>query len=223
MAPVVSYSPFPILFLVGLLLIVLAIAAAAAIVRYQRTRRRGALVAAVALGLGLAVVGGVVAYASVESYVLQYTWRYDYDVGIQVDGSASGSLIVPVPGDETLLTGLTVMSGRANWSFINTSRGRGLFVGFVGPFDLGTHVSLFPPPAAPPDTSPTMTVLSNCTMNPSNCTGPPTMWIFYSGPAGAQLGFSTSGWYANGDLKSGWATYESIPPPVPLASPRTFL
>ncbi len=107
------------------------------------------------------------------------------------------------------------MSGRANWSLVTTSRGRGLFVGFTGPMDIGTEVSVFPPPAAPPDTSATMTVPSNCTAEPSNCTGPPSLWIFYSGPSGAQLGFSTSGWYVRGALKTDWAAYESIPPAVP--------
>lgn len=223
MSASVYYNPAPAI-LAAVLFVALGLGFAAAVRRHRRTRRRGAAVVAIALGVCLGVLSAGIAVGAYQSYVFQNTWRFSYYLGVQVNGNASGSIIVPVPKDETLLAGLHRTWGLANWSLVNTSFGRGLFVRFTGGFDIETYVSVFPPPVPGPDTTPSMGVPSNCTAGTGNCTGRPSMWIHYSGPENVSFGFSTSWWYLNDNLKQGWATYETVQPPVPLAAePRTFL
>ena len=189
----------------------------AAVFRYQRTPRRGTAVAIIALALGLAMVTGLSVYSAYQSYVAQNTWTFGYSLAIQGNGTAPESLVAPIAKDESLLGGLHLTSGTANWSLVDTPKGRGLFVRFTGSATIETTVSAVPRPSVFPDTSPTMTVSTNCTAQPSNCTGPPSLWVFYSGPAGTHIALSISSSYLDGDLAVGWATYQTWPPAVPAA------
>ncbi len=213
----VAYQSFSVLLAIvfAVILLVLLVGLLAALVRYRRTRHRKMAILAISLGLALATVSGVVAYAAWQSYVAQSTWRFDYYVALQGNASAVVSVVVPVPHDEELLAGLHVTAGVANWSFVDTAIGRGLFVRMTGSAAIETSVSLFPAPAVPPDTTSTLMSTGNCTPVPSNCTGLPSMWIFYSGPAGIWIGFHTSSWWVSDSLKGGWVTYVAAPPPVP--------
>ncbi len=223
MPAAVSYNPAPAI-VAAVLFSALVLGFAAAVRRYRRTRRGGAAVVAIALGVCLGVLSAGITVGAYQSYVIQNTWRFSYYLGVQENGDGSGSIIVPVPKDERLLADLRLETGTANWSLLNTSVGRGLFVRFTGGFDIETYVSVFPPPVPGPDTTPSMGVPSNCTAGTGNCTGRPSVWVYYSGPENVSFGFSTSWWYLNGNLKQGWATYETTEPPVPLAAePRTFL
>ncbi len=186
-----------------------------AIVGYRRAPRRNTTIAIIALAVGFATVSGVFGYAAYRSYVVQNTWGFGYGLTIQGNGTAPETIVVPIAKDEGLLAGLRLSSGTANWTFVDTPKGRGLFVRFTGSARIETSVSTFPRPAAPPDTSPTMVESSNCTAQPSNCTGPPRLWIYYSGAAGARVGLTLDPWYLGGYLETGWASYEVWPLAVP--------
>lgn len=195
-----------VLLIVGLVIV---------IAQYRQRPSRKTEVAAVALALALAAIGGVWAYGVYESNVLQNTWDFGYTITIQGNETAPESLVVPIVRDQGLLSGIHLSSGTANWSYVDTPKGRGLFVRFTGSATIEASVSAFPRPAVLPDTSPTMTVTNNCTAQPSNCTGPPWLWIFSSGPAGAYVGASIGSVYFAGYLATGWASYRTWPPAVP--------
>ena len=199
------------------LLVVSVVATAWGLIRYSQTGRRGFAVVAVAFALGSVAVVGVLAYGTYQNDLSENTWAFDYSLSVVSNGTGSESVVVPVPQDEPLLAGLRLTSGRANWSFVTTPRGRGLFVQFARAATLEASVALVPRPASLPDTSPTMTVPTNCTAEPSNCTGSPWLWVFYSGPAGAALDLSISDGSVRASLATGWAAYESLPRPVPVS------
>jgi hypothetical protein len=211
----VVWSPLVGLFLV-LTLVSLVLGLTVTIVRFLRGPRPAIAIVIILLARGLASVGSV-GYAVYRSYEIQNTWSFGYSLRVQGNGTAPESLVVPIVGDESLLAGLHLTSGTANWSIVDTPRGRGLFVQFTRTASMEASESRFPPPAVVPDTSPTMTVSTNCTAQPSNCTGPPSVWVFYSGPAGARVGLSASSLYFSAFLSVGWASYETWPIPMPQA------
>ncbi len=208
----VGYSPIALLLLPALVLILIGLALAIAMQR--QTRSRGALRAVVALAAAAIVVAGLFAYGAYDSYRFQNTWTFGYTVSIQANGSAPESIVVPVPADESLLGGLHLTQGVANWSFVSTPYGRGLFVRFAGSAILETAISRFPPPAVAPNSTPTMLRPTNCTMPSSNCTGLPAYWMFYSGTAGAWVRLSLAFESAGAYLRPGWNAVEMIPAPV---------
>lgn len=216
MPPLSSISPLPPLLLEFLFVAYLG-AFVLAMVKYNRTRHRAMAAVAVALALGCATFGGLAAYETYQTYAAENTWGFQYSVSVSANGTGPESVVLPIPEDEGLLAGLRLTAGNANWSLVNTSRGRGLFVRFTSAAAIGTSVSILPRPSTPPDTRPTMAVSTNCTVDPSNCTGLPKLWIFYSGPSGASLAFSMSWGSIGGYLTVGWAEYELIPRPMPAA------
>ncbi len=211
-------GPSPLVpILLTLAAVLLSVGFALSIFRYFRAPRPRTVGVIAALAVGLATVGGVWAYTAYQTYTDQDTWGFGYDLEVQGNGTGPESLIVPVTEDESLLAGLRLASGAANWSFVTTPMGRGLFVRFTGAARIGTSVSVTPRPTVLPDTNPTMTVSNNCTAGPSNCTGLPGMWIFYSGPAGAHFSLSVGSVSTGGYLAVGWATYETQPPAMPTS------
>lgn len=203
--------------LLDLAALVLLVGLALAIVRYRSVPQAKAAVVIVALAIGLSAVVGVWAYSAYQTYVSENTWSFGYALDVRGNGTAPESLIVPIVLDESLLTGLHLSSGAANWSFVNTTKGRGLFVSFTGAARIEAAVSTVPRPAVFPDTRPTMTVFTNCTAQPSNCTGPPSVWVFYGGAAGAWMGLSIGSYSLAGYLTVGWAPYATWPQAVPTA------
>jgi len=193
----------------------LLVGLAFAIVRFRRMPQAKTAVVIVALAVGLSAVVGGWGYSAYQTYLDENTWRFGYLLDVRGNGTAPESLVVPIARDESLLTSLHLTSGTANWSFVDTPKGRGLFVSFTGAAQIQVGLSRVPRPAVLPDTSPTMTVPTNCTAQPSNCTGPPTVWLYYSGPAGAYLGLGVGSVYFSGYLTAGWAAYETLPPPMP--------
>ncbi len=211
MPATVSYAPVGILLIPALILL---IGFVLAIAKYHRTRTRGTLVAVLAFAAGAVVVGSVFAYAAYDSYRQQNTWTFGYSVTVQANGTAPEAIVVPAPTDETLLDGLQLTRGIANWSFVTTPHGRGLFVRFTGSAVLERYISRFPSPAVQPDASPTMAQPSNCTTPSSNCTGFPMYWMYYSGGAGALVSVSLSWASVVGYVRPGWAAYPVTPHPV---------
>ncbi len=204
---VVAVGPNPIflgltvLFFFGLL---------AAIPAYRRTPTRRTFAPVLVMAVAVATAGGLTAATAYTAYEFNNTYRFGYYLSLDGNTSSPESVIVPVPQDATLLAGLRLTGGTANWSFTDTPHGRGLFVQFSGGAVLEASVSRFPPPSNLSGGAPTMTVLSNCTATPSNCTGPPEFWMFYSGTTGVHVSLSVNYWYIRAYPAVGWGAYEAL-------------
>lgn len=205
MAMAVAAGPHPLLLvLLGVLLLGLV----AVVLPYRREPRRKRFAGVVVMAVAFSTVGGLCVATAYNAYELNATYRFTFLVSLQGNGTYPESVIVPVPQDESLLSGLARTSGTANWSLVDTPHGRGLFVRFEGTADLEAKAVRFPPPASPTAGEPTMPVSSNCTAAPSNCTGPPQFWMFYSGNAGV-YGIVMVGYeYVRAYPSTGWAAYD---------------
>jgi hypothetical protein len=184
----------------------------ATVLLYRRAPSRRRKVAVIVVAVALATASGVYGALFYQDYQLNYSWQFNYHVSILANGTSPESLIVPVPQDQALLGELTLQSGQANWSFVSTPYGRGLFVRFTGGAELDTYVIMRPPLDSQASTDPTMTAPSNCTVGIANCTGAPQLWMYYSGSSGARV-LLVLGWLGLQTYpEAGWARY----------NPRTF-
>jgi hypothetical protein len=175
------------------------------IFEWRARRRRGRLVAALVLGIVFAVAAGQFVVGSYQQYVIMNTWTYTYRLEVLPNATAPEALILPVPGDPSLLVGLHLVSGQANWSFTDTPHGRGLYVRFVGAASIEAVYSEFPSSLSGHD--------STLTMMNSSVPPPPRVWIFYSGSGLSQIYFVAGGFVIPPaeSVRPGWRLYE-IPP-----------
>lgn len=210
----VEFNPWPPIIALASV-VVLGIFLLVTVAAYRRAPRQRTLVAVLALAGGLAAASALYGFAAYQGYRATDTWTFRYTVDIRGNGTQPESLIVPIPVDERLLAGLQRTSGTANWSLVDTPHGRGLDVRFVGSALLQAATSQYPPPEPLPNPIPTMPVYTNCTAQPSNCTGPPQVWIYYSGTAGVAVSLSIGSWIIDADPVPGWGAYARLPAPVP--------
>ncbi len=154
-------------------------------------------------------VSGFLGYGAVQIYVNQSTWNYNYDVGIIANGTGPEYVILPVPQDTSLLASLHLIAGTANWSFVDTPKGRGLYIAFSDDAVFEARVSQFPPPSPLPDTSPTM-------QDAANASGGLRLWVYYPNGPGIHLDLSFPSWYVQATLVPGWTSLTMWPilPPV---------
>lgn len=155
----------------------------------------------------LAATFGALTYGQ---YVLQNTWVYQYLASVEAPTDASGSLILPVPLDISLLSGLQLVEGNANWSNVATPYGPGLFVAFTGPATIRASLRLFAPQGSHP----------NDDLATTAGVDPWEVWIHYAGDDAPDLRFQYGGGYVinpamgyYGPLKPGWNVYEMFPAP----------
>jgi hypothetical protein len=199
------YPPLP--FYAAICMILATVFLLLVIVEWRARRRRGRLVAALVLGIVFAVAAGQFVVGSYQQYVIMNTWTYTYRLEVAPNATAPEALILPIPGDASLLTGLHLISGQANWSVTDTPHGRGLYVRFVGPVMIETVYSEFP--ASPSGHNSTLTMM-NSSVGPL-----PRVWIFYSG-SGLSLIYFEAGWWVmpqSESIRPGWRLYEiSLPP-----------
>ncbi len=211
---VVAINPWPAILLSGLVL--LGALLAVAIVTHRRSPRERTLVTVLVLAGAVVAAGALFGLSAYQTYQATNTWTFRYMLDLRGNGTQPESLIVPVPADEGLLAGLQSSSGTANWSFVDTPHGRGLFVRFTQSAILQASESAFPPPAPIPDTTPTMPAYSNCTADPYNCTELPELWVYYSGTAGVSVWWSMNSWSMHAYPVVGWGTYVRLAAPVPM-------
>jgi hypothetical protein len=147
----------------------------------------------------LAVATGGLVVASYQEYVRMGTWTYFYELDVTPNATSAQALIVPIPEDGSLLAGLHLTSGEANWSFTDTVHGRGLYVQFRGPAALESIRTEFSPSGPNWNTKLTMTNSSVPSYG-----GP--VWVFYTGGGGARLHLQPGGSVTNGRpaLMAGW-------------------
>lgn len=211
---VVAINPWPSILLSSLVLFGALLAVA--IVAHRRSPRERTLVVVLVLAGAVVAAGALFGLSAYQAYQATNTWTFRYMLDIRGNGTQPESLVVPIPADEALLAGLQRTWGTANWSFVDTPHGRGLFVKFTQSANLQASMSVFPPPAPVPDTTPTMPAYSNCTADPSNCTGLPELWVYYSGSAGVSVSWSMDSWFMEAYPVAGWGTYVRLAAPAPM-------
>lgn len=206
MPPPRFYPPFPVFAVVAAALFVLFLY----LYRRERgatgERRKVATLFALAVVFG-AATGGL-AYVSYLEAVQMNTWTYFYEMDVQPTSDVAQSVIVPVPQDPTLVAGVHVTSGTANWSLVDTIHGRGLYVRFEGPATLEATFSERWSNGS--DHNTTLTMTNNTA---SGWWGP--AWVFCGGTGGVTLHFQPGGVVSNGSpvLAAGWNVVELVPIP----------
>lgn len=163
----------------------------------------------VVLVIGFAAMSALLGYGALAIYASRNTWTFSYSVSIMANGSEAESVVLPVPRDESLLADLHASSAAANWSFVDTPKGRGLDLHFTGSVVLDATVSRFLFFGAPPDTAPTM-------QDAANGSDPSRIWVYYPGGAGGRVDLAFTSWYAQVFLVPGWTSVAMWPilPPV---------
>ena len=174
-----------------------------------RDKKRGKAKLSITLAAVFAVATAGLVVGSYQQYVVMNTWSYDFRLEVQPNETVRESLIVPIPGESSLLAALHLIAGTANWSFIETIHGRGLYFQFNGSAGLDALFSEFAPGGAYHNTTLTM-------MNSTAQPGPLTVWIFYSGGGGVTVHFASGGMVMpqSESIAPGWRLHQLLFPPV---------
>jgi len=186
---------------------VLALLFILGIVHFRQAPSLRLLAAVLVTGIALAAVSVTTGYELNQDYVSSHTWSYSFYLYAQTNGTGPDAIVVPSVVDEGLLAGLSVTSGVANWSFVDTVHGRGIYVGFTGAATLSASVSRYPAPTPLPDIRWTMT---------NESAGTPDLWIYHPGTAGISL-LLEGGLWCSTYLRPGWNLYPTTPMAVPVA------
>jgi hypothetical protein len=209
MPPPAYYPPYPVF--AGIAAVLCAILAYSFIRGRRGPNRPSRAGLSLVFAVVFAVATGGLVVASYQEYVRMNTWTYFYELDVTPNATSAQALIVPIPEDGSLLAGLHLASGEANWSFTDTVHGRGLYVQFRGPTALESIRTEFSPSGPNWNTKVTMTNSSVPSYG-----GP--VWVFYTGGGGTRLHLQP-GWYVtNGTpaLVAGWNLVHLIGIPAPL-------
>lgn len=181
----------------------------------RREERRGVVLqmrrSLTALFVGLLVLTGVFGMLTVGEAIVASTWVYHYHLSVdEADGGAQ-AIVLPIPRDTSLLANLQANRSSANWSYVTTVHGPGLYVAFSGPTTIQASVTIFAPFGAHPDGS-----LAPQTGNQSSW----EVWIEYLGSGSVGVNFQYGYGYTIagaavyiGPLTPGWAAYPLIAAP----------
>ena len=194
----------PLLLAMGIAVFLLALVRA--VLRLRRAPGLEAAAVAVAAAVGLAACSGALGYGIYSTYVSSNTWTFSYYAYLQPNGSGPDAVVLPAVVDTQLLSGLRVVEGAGNWSFVNTTHGLGVYVAFTGVVALSVNHRAFPPPRPPPSTG--------ITMANGSGVGPGDAWVYYPGTAGVWLSFGTNAFATSATLRTGWNLCRFLPPPV---------
>src|SRR2546421_882126 len=177
--------------------------------KLRRDKKWGKATLSVTLAAVFAVATAGLVVGSYQQYVAINTWSYDFRLEVQPNETVRESLIVPIPADSSLLTALHLVSGTANWSFVETIHGRGLYVQFIGSAGLDALFSEFAPGGVHHNTTLTM-------MNSTAQPGPLTVWIFYSGGVVVAVHFASGGMVIpqSESIAPSFRPYQLLSPPV---------
>ena len=206
--PAIAYYP-PLPLYAGISAILCAGFLFLAFRKLLRDKKRGKAKLSITLAAVFAVATAGLVVGSYQQYVVMNTWSYDFRLEVQPNETVRESLIVPIPGESSLLAALHLIAGTANWSFIETIHGRGLYFQFNGSAGLDALFSEFAPGGAYHNTTLTM-------MNSTAQPGPLTVWIFYSGGGGVTVHFASGGMVMpqSESIAPGWRLHQLLFPPV---------
>jgi len=181
----------------------------------RREERRGVVLqmrrSLTALFVGLLVLTGIFGALTVGQAVVASTWVYNYYLGVdQADGGAQ-AIVLPIPNDATLLANLQANRSSANWSYVTTVHGPGLYVAFSGPTGFQAYERMLAPFGNHPNGN-----LAPQTGNQSSW----QVWIEYLGSGTVYVNFQYGyGYVVNGaagytgPLTPGWAAYSLLQSP----------
>ena len=206
--PAIAYYP-PLPLYAGISAILCAGFLFLAFRKLLRDKKRGKATLSITLAAVFAVATAGLVVGSYQQYVVMNTWSYDLRLEVQPNETVRESLIVPIPGESSLLAALHLIAGTANWSFIETIHGRGLYFQFNGSAGLDALFSEFAPGGAYHNTTLTM-------MNSTAQPGPLTVWIFYSGGGGVTVHFASGGMVMpqSESIAPGWRLHQLLFPPM---------
>jgi len=153
--PAIAYYP-PLPLYAGISAILCAGFLFLAFRKLLRDKKRGKATLSITLAAVFAVATAGLVVGSYQQYVVMNTWSYDFRLEVQPNETVRESLIVPIPGESSLLAALHLIAGTANWSFIETIHGRGLYFQFNGSAGLDALFSEFAPGGAYHNTTLTM-------------------------------------------------------------------
>lgn len=153
----------------------------------------------------LLVLTGVFGALTAGEVALASTWVYHYHLSVGETGPGSHAIVLPVPVDTRLLTGLQANRTSANWSLVQTIHGPGLYAAFSGPTTFESAVRILAPLGNHPD--------GTLAPQPGNQTSW-EVWIEYLGTGAVEVNFQYGFGYTFagaavyiGPLTSGWAAY----------------
>ncbi len=181
----------------------------------RQEERRGAAVhprrGLTAVFVLLLVLTGVFGALTAGEVALASTWVYHYYLGVEEAGPGSHAIVLPVPVDTSLLTGLQANRTSANWSLVQTIHGPGLYVAFSGPTTFESAVRMLAPLGNHPDGG-----LAPQLGNQTSW----EVWIEYLGADSVNVnfqygyGYTVAGAAAYiGALTPGWSSYPLTPAP----------
>jgi len=200
--------PWQEILLPAVLLWILAGAAVGIAVWLHRNRKNRVTVAAlVCAGVALIALSAPIAMSAYHQYVALNTRVYGYDLDVHPNGTGPEAIVVPIPTDEILVSGLRVLSGIANWTVIDTGHGQGLYVAFAGDASLEARYSVSGPTRDNYNHTPTMR---------ENVSGFETyVWVYHATASGIRLDLWIDWCHLSAYPEVGWRTYsvECSPPP----------
>jgi hypothetical protein len=204
-APLVPWQDFagPAVLLVGLAAVLFALA-----IRARRDREGREVVARLlTLGIVLLVIAIPFAVITYRQYVAINTSTYGYRLELRPNGTARDAIILPIPGDEILISGLRVLSGVANWSIVDTGHGRGLSVEFTGNVSLESSYSVFGESRFNHNDTPTMR--ENASSYEAD------VWIYHDTASEVRFDLSIDWCRLSAYPIEGWRTYHVVCVPGP--------
>ncbi len=164
-----------------------------------------------ALGVaGIVLFAGLTAflvYDNEVSVATEQAWTFTFSVSLRGPTYGASWVVIPRTVDASLVSSLTVTTGLANWSFVDTPHGPAIYVQYTGNANLTEYTILYQPVGQPPDANLTMTTLNNSY-------GFGTTWLASSGTPGMHLDLYAwvswqGGWNVYTDLPAGWAQVPS--------------
>jgi hypothetical protein len=168
---------------------------------------RTAVVALLCVGIVLVALSAPIAVMAHRQYVAINTFTYGYDLAVHSNGTTGDAIIVPIPGEEALVSGLRVLSGVANWSIVETRHGKGLYVAFNGTASVEARYSAFGPSRFDYNDTPTMR--ENASYYEAD------VWIYHATTSEVRIELSIEGCRLSAYPTDGWRTYhmECVPAP----------
>lgn len=181
----------------------------------RREERRGIVLrmgrSLTALFVGLLVLTGIFGALTIGEAIEANTWVYNYYFGVEHADLGAQAVVLPIPKDTTLLANLQANRSSANWSYVTTVHGPGLYVAFSGPVSLDAHVRVLAPFGSHPDGDVPLQEGNGSLWQ---------VWIEYLGTGSIDVNFQYGyGYTINGalvyigTLTPGWASYGLIPAP----------
>ena len=168
----------------------------------------------VSVALVLALGTGWLIPVAYHEDVTEYPWFYDYSLDVSPNATSPQAIVVPIPQDTSIIAGLQLSSGIANWSFADTFHGRGLYVQFTGQTILHSAFSEYP--SSGHNTTMTMTTFGSVYGYPKS------VWVYYVGSDGARLFLSFGSLRGSGvfmvqqdPLVAGWNLCQNISVAIP--------